>query len=109
MEGQLCYRADIEKLNENLKLLEKEYWEKEKYKMRTSGFMFILDYNEDRSLDMVLNDIDDELKVDDKTLDSTLFQKKTKISNDLKPLIYLETIGKNCKAKGGVKKETSWG
>ena len=93
LEGQLCYQADVEKLKEKM---DREHWEKEKDKIRTSGFMLMLDYNEDRSLDMALNDKDEELKVNDKTMDSTILQKKSQKRDDKKPLIYLETIGETC-------------
>ena len=90
MEGQLCYQADVEKLKEKVD------WENEKDKIMTSGFMLILDHNEDRSLDMALNDKDEELKINDKTMDSTILQKKSQKRDDKKPLIYLETIGETC-------------
>ena len=80
LRDQLCYEVDLNKfsIRDNIR------------KELKSGFNFIMDYNEDRqvTLDQVLN------KGNHKGLASSVVE-----SNDVQhALIYLDTVGKFCKA-----------
>ena len=43
MDGQLCYKADLDRLRDKV----------DKKKMVEEGFVFMLDYNEDRMVEVV--------------------------------------------------------
>ena len=88
LDGQLCYRADVNKLKE------KVAWEKERQKIITSGFMFVLDYNEDRNVVLDLNDEIEEVKVHNKLMDSMILGDSSEKGDD-KAMVYLETLGRN--------------
>ena len=75
LDGQLCYQADVNKLREKV----------DKKKMVTEGLVFLLDYNENR---MVEVEHEEDMKDD-----SFLLGKKEGQEN---ALIYIETVGKNC-------------
>ena len=72
LDGQLCYQADVNKLREKV----------DKKKMVTEGLVFLLDYNENRMVEVGFEeDIQD---------DSSLLGKKEGQGD---ALVYIETIG----------------
>ena len=73
LDGQLCYQANLDRFRNKV----------EKKKIATEGFLFLLDYNENRMLDEVYDEDIGE--------DSSLRKNK----NDA--MIYVETIGENNK------------
>ena len=73
LDGQLCYQADLDKFNDEVKVNKK--------KMLTEGFVFLLDYNEDRMVNEgVENRVDKDL--------SSIGRK-----DDKDVMIYADTIG----------------
>ena len=73
LDGQLCYQADVDKFSDLV----------DKKKMVTEGFVFLLDYNEDRMVNEGLeNRVDKDLSFIERKED-----------NDV--MIYADTIGEN--------------
>ena len=68
LDGQLCYQADLDRFRNMV----------DKKKIATEGFVFLLDYNENRMVDNGEH--------------SFLLQK-----NDKEAMIYVQTIGENNK------------
>ena len=73
LDGQLCYQADLDRFRNKV----------EKKKIATEGFLFLLDYNENRMLDEVYDEDNGE--------DSSLRK------NEKDAMIYVETMGENNK------------
>ena len=71
LDGKLCYQADVHKLKKQVD------WDKEKEKIVTSGFMFMLDYNEERGIQEVSKD-----------------KKEERIGYDKLAMVYIDTLGK---------------
>ena len=88
LDGKLCYQADVNKLKEQVD------WEKEKEKIVTSGFMFMLDYNEDRGIHEVSKNKKKERMGYDKLLDSNILGEENRKAEDGKSMVYIDTIGK---------------
>ena len=83
LNGQVCYQADIMALD---KIREKV----DKRKIGTDGFVMLLDYNENRMV---------ELGVDQESVeDSAPLAKREK---DQEIMLYVETVGKNYNDKRG--------
>ena len=78
LDGQLCYKADLNSIRDQV----------DKKMMVTEGFVFLLDYNENR----VVEESDDE----DLMEGSTLLSKK---EGHKDAMIYVETVGKKNKHK----------
>ena len=74
LDGQLCYQADLDRIRDQV----------DEKMMVTEGFVFLLDYNEDRNV----KENDDEERMEG----STLLCKKEEHDD---ALIYVETVGKN--------------
>ena len=76
LDGQVCYQADIamDKIRDMV----------DKRKIATDGFVMLLDYNENRMVE--LGDLDIRK-------DSTLLGKR-EANKDM--MLYIETVGKNC-------------
>ena len=70
LDGQLCYQADLDRFRNMV----------DKKKIATEGFVFLLDYNENRMLGNA------------EPQDSFLLQK-----NEKEAMIYVQTIGENIK------------
>ena len=86
LEGELCYQADVNNLRE----------ETDKEKIVTEGFMFMLDYNEDKNVEEEeVKDVDKERKSDEQLMDSEILGEMYGNDGDLAPLIYIETIGEH--------------
>ena len=68
LDGQLCYQADLDRFRNMV----------DKKEIATEGFVFLLDYNENRMLD--------------NGEDNFLLQK-----NEKEAMIYVQTIGENNK------------
>ena len=76
VEGQLCYQADVDRFRDEV----------EREKIVSEGFVFLLDYNEDRMVNEGLeNNLDD---------DSPFLEK---IEGYKDAMIYVETIGERNK------------
>ena len=73
-DGQLCYQADLNRIKDQV----------DKKMMVTKGFVFLLDYNENRD---VKENYDEDMK------DRSLPLDKKEGHEDA--LIYIETVGKN--------------
>ena len=71
LDGQLCYQADVDKFSDLV----------DKKKMVTEGFVFLLDYNEDRMVNEGLENRADK--------DLSSFGRK----EDKDVMIYADTIG----------------
>ena len=84
LEGRLCYQADVNKLKKQVD------WEKEKDKIVSSGFMFMLDYSEDRHIQLGLKDT----MIKDKMVDSTILGHNYGKAEDEQAMVYIETVGK---------------
>ena len=74
LDGQLCYQADLDRIRDQV----------DEKMMVTEGFVFLLDYNEDRNV----KENDDDKRMEG----STLLCKKEEHDD---ALIYVETVGKN--------------
>ena len=76
MDGQVCYQADVakDKIRDMV----------DKRKIATEGFVMLLDYNENRMVEL-----GDDLDIGE---DSPLFGKR-EVDKDM--MLYVETVGKN--------------
>ena len=74
LDGQLCYKADLNSIRDQV----------DEKMMVTKGFVFLLDYNENRN---VKENYDEDMKERSLPLD--------KKEGHEDALIYLETVGKN--------------
>ena len=76
MDGQVCYQADVAN-NKTRDMVDKR-------KIATEGFVMLLDYNENRMVEL-----GDDLDIGE---DSQLLGKR-EVDNDM--MVYVETVGKN--------------
>ena len=74
LDGQLCYQADLNRIRDQV----------DKKRMVTEGFVFLLDYNENR----MVEESDDENIMEE----YTLLSKKEEHED---AMIYVETVGNN--------------
>ena len=81
LDGQLCYQADLDRIKDQV----------DKKMMVTKGFVFLLDYNENRN---VRENYGEDMKERYLPLD------KKKGQEDA--LVYIETVGKNNNSVYGI-------